>query len=426
MPRDIPDCPEKRPDGGQTGKQQDYPIKLITPLFGGGVEAGVNDPTQPIRTTAIRGQLQFWWRATRGAAFDSVEGMRRRHAEVWGATDRASPVSVVVANVEADAPTPCARYEGNAPRVTWDTLFAKGALPYALFPFQGKNTGPANERKTPALFIQKASFSLCLRYPVALEADVEAAVWAWVNFGGLGARTRRGCGALHCESLAPASQADLPTWLNGCGSDVSRPWPTLSGHLFCGRMKDPIAAWKEVVGCLKEFRQEPGIGRNPGGARPGRSRFPEPDTIRRITDQWAAGHEPGDMPDGFPRAEFGLPIIFELRGEGEPPKTVLQPFLGEKAGDRMASPLILKPLALKGGKSALPIAVLLNGPRPDRVELQDGQGNCLTPRRAVPVRSNEFASIGNSPLRWSPSGSALEAFLAFIQQAPRSFVEVAR
>ena len=38
---------------------QDYRIKLLTPLFGGGVEAGKPDPTLPIRGTSIRGQLQF-------------------------------------------------------------------------------------------------------------------------------------------------------------------------------------------------------------------------------------------------------------------------------------------------------------------------------------------------------------------------------
>ena len=39
--------------------------KLITPLFGGGVEAGKNDENIPVNGKCIRGQLRFWWRATR-------------------------------------------------------------------------------------------------------------------------------------------------------------------------------------------------------------------------------------------------------------------------------------------------------------------------------------------------------------------------
>src|SRR3954452_25021115 len=101
MPRreDIPDCPAAEPTGGQTDVTRTYRIELITPLFGGGVEAGENDSTMPIRGTSIRGQLQFWWRATRGAACESVEELRRRHRDVWGATDSASPVVVEVADV---------------------------------------------------------------------------------------------------------------------------------------------------------------------------------------------------------------------------------------------------------------------------------------------------------------------------------------
>jgi CRISPR type III-B/RAMP module RAMP protein Cmr1 len=38
-------------------------------MFGGGVVAREVDETHPIRETSIRGQLQFWWRATAGAKY---------------------------------------------------------------------------------------------------------------------------------------------------------------------------------------------------------------------------------------------------------------------------------------------------------------------------------------------------------------------
>lgn len=37
-----------------------YAIEVITPLFGGGVEAGKNDPITLIRPSSIRGHLRFW------------------------------------------------------------------------------------------------------------------------------------------------------------------------------------------------------------------------------------------------------------------------------------------------------------------------------------------------------------------------------
>src|SRR5258708_28841769 len=111
MPKDIPPCPDlDKVPRGQPGGAKPYRIELITPLFGGGVEAGENAPMMPIRGTSIRGQLQFWWRATRGAACKSVEELRQRHRNVWGATESASPVVVEVADVQASEPTPCAEY----------------------------------------------------------------------------------------------------------------------------------------------------------------------------------------------------------------------------------------------------------------------------------------------------------------------------
>src|SRR5438477_6686706 len=122
MPKDIPPCPNKLappPQVRRGDEERLYRIELITPLFGGGVEAGENDPTMPIRGTAIRGQLQFWWRATRGAGCDTLAELRERHRAVWGATESASPVVVEVADVEFSEPTPCAEYR-------WDSQAGRG------------------------------------------------------------------------------------------------------------------------------------------------------------------------------------------------------------------------------------------------------------------------------------------------------------
>src|SRR5439155_10751241 len=89
-PDQISPCPRVPADRSTGHTIRDYSIRLITPLFGGGVEAGEPDASLPIRGTSIRGQLQFWWRATRGAGFATRDALFHRHAEVWGTTERAS------------------------------------------------------------------------------------------------------------------------------------------------------------------------------------------------------------------------------------------------------------------------------------------------------------------------------------------------
>ncbi len=165
-----------------------------------------------------------------------------RHAEIWGTTERASPVEVAVRDVTTKPARSCARYEWNQKarggkggwRLVWEVPFASSPLPYALFSFQGKQPASRNgdPEEPPANFIETASFTLRLRYPEELSEDVEAAVWAWVNFGGLGARTRRGCGVLLCKEIAPKNASDLEPWFKSGAFKLGgavRDWP---GHEF--------------------------------------------------------------------------------------------------------------------------------------------------------------------------------------------------
>ena len=109
---------------------------------------------------------------------------------------------------------------------------------------------------------------------------------------------------------------------------------------FQGNLKgNALFTWKKAVNCLHKFRQGENIGRN---GRFGRSKWSEPDTIREIADTYLTTHEPEHEAKGtFPRAAFGLPIIFKFKNDhrGEPPQSELTPVNGE----RLSSPLILTP-----------------------------------------------------------------------------------
>lgn len=439
---DIPVCPDPPAMRSSAGVTKEYRISLVTPLFGGGVEAGMPDVSLPIRGTSIRGQLQFWWRATRGSGFPDQEQLFARHAKIWGTTDRASPVGIYVRGVKASPARACARYDWNQNarggnggwRLVWETPFASSPLPYALFSFQGKQPASRSEgpEELPAEFVETASFTLRLQYPKELSEDIEAAVWAWVNFGGLGARTRRGCGALLCKEFAPGSVNELGHRFKSASfNSVSgvRAWPTMpSGVLVGNQAQAPIDAWKKAVGLLQAFRQGEGVGRNAGQQtnRPGRSRWPEPETIRRVTGRHSPQHARlAHIPDdAFPRAEFGLPIVFHFQGQGEPPDTVLYPSSAPdgEARERMASPLILKPLALANGK-AVPIVLRLVVPPLTGVDLRQGSSSLNLPASTV-TQASTLATYRDSPLASSSAGSAVEAFLAYAKT--QGFHEIAR
>ncbi|GHV28328.1 type III-B CRISPR module RAMP protein Cmr1 [Synergistales bacterium] len=410
-----------------------FGIQLITPMYGGGARTGVNDPDFPVRPASVRGQLRFWWRATRGAKFETVKELHKRESEIWGKTDTPSSVVVRVKPSEWKERRP---YVGPKD----DNYGFKRFSPegYVLFPATADTSRHDLVREGLA-FEVSVSFAKSKdedkekgkKRDEALKKDIFCAVWAWVNFGGLGSRTRRGCGALFCKELAPerAAKDSVSKWFResvneyGLEPGANRLWPTLSGRILAGSSsrgpgkEASLEAWKMAITPMKDFRQTPGIGRNNVNSatrRPGRSFWPEPDTLRREFGLHAQNHAPSDdMPDGFPRAAFGLPIIFQFVGSRGDPSTELYP----KGKRRMGSPLILRPLNARDGGS-LPVVVLLQSPMCEELELK----NLVKTFGKESIVNKKFVKYRNSPMKNSTNGSAVEAFTAYLKT--RSFEEV--
>lgn len=456
-----------------------YKLQVITPLFGGGAEAGVNDPITLIRPSAVRGHLRFWWRATRGAACTSAEKLREREGEVWGTTNNSSPVVIEVA-----AP---AWKETRTP----DDGFGFGQYGpeiYALFAAKQNGNVLCKEGLSFALTIRWLDFDRLqelrkleneqrrrARQPLLpvtvadIGPDIEAALWAWINFGGVGARTRRGCGALYCSAVAPNDPDIHPRaaehygqWLQAKLQShgiphlaAPRPWATFF-RTVCVKAsnQDALACWKDAIQLLKHFRQGVNLGRDPGTKpnRPGRSRWPEPEAIRELillqrglparpAAPFRKKWHPQDarMPGSFfPRAELGMPIIFEIRDEGVPNSSSrkgdpdLKPTLQfSKDSDRMASPVILRPVRFADGKCAALMAVLRTEPL-QSAWLKKGEWDLSRdqPLNAGQIRHAALASYPDSPLSGrtpvSPgtTPSALEAFESFAIEPKQGYSKV--
>lgn len=111
-------------DGSQSRRTSiTLDISLVTVLHGGGAIAGYSDEITPFRPSSIRGH-RFWWRATRGAEYNTWQALRKHEDVIFGDTDQQSPVRIRVDCPDALKPKriPLRRYEKD--------LYRR----YALFP----------------------------------------------------------------------------------------------------------------------------------------------------------------------------------------------------------------------------------------------------------------------------------------------------
>ncbi|WP_368930499.1 type III-B CRISPR module RAMP protein Cmr1 [Bacillus pumilus] len=383
-------------------------IHLVTPMFGGGPQSNSIDQDRPIRESAIRGHLRFWWRATRGAACKNANELSKREAEIFGHTEQASQIQVVT------------HYEKDEVKRNSKVFFKKKNHPFPRYVLSNMKD------KTP--YLMKAQFSLNIRISKKttdfelIKKEVEAALWAWINFGGLGSRTRRGCGSLYCKQFSPynkRTKSQLEKWFEQklLEYDIqlpasSREWPTLSREFKVQAFPSSmISSWRSVIQSYETFRR-----RSNPTKKMGRSCWPEADTIRLLTGKAKSGHHipyPKEKPfkyQAFPRAQFGLPIQFRFapKDSGKDPDPVT---LLPKGKDRLASPLILKPLAINQEES-VGMVMVLQQPKIEALSL-------LGDRKPLPDVTDEqsiypTATYSNNPLQ-DESGrthsSAIQAFL---------------
>jgi CRISPR-associated protein Cmr1 len=368
QPPSLPPAVRERENDKLITQVREY--KLITPLFGGGVKPLEADPVTIIRGSEIRAQLRFWWRACRGGQFSNVEDLKKAEDAIWGkahkkgeeALKHDETVQIVVevlAKGVAKIPFPKKRQFKYNPD--------SGVPQYAAFPLQPSQKERESEDPREREVQEGVSFKLTLSFPASHRSEIAAALWAWETFGGIGGRTRRGFGALRCISieengrqwkpeLAPVN--DVEGWIKKrltefgiqgrapAGCPYLSPTMQMESTKAYGSSKD---CWKDIVDTLKRFRQRQG--------------WPEKEAIRAISS--SSPDQQQSKRYKFPKAPFGLPIIFDPDDK----KLTLEGATDGK--DRLASPLILRPLACQaekigvaqkeGNENFVGLAVLLEG-----------------------------------------------------------------
>jgi CRISPR-associated protein Cmr1 len=358
--------------------------KAITPLYGGGVEPAEADPISVVRAPEVRGQLRFWWRATRGGSTDgSLQDMKRREEEMWGSAGEKSgpgPSQVTVRILEWEAGEVIKEKDVNTRqgRRRVDIADPRSPWSYVAFPLRATDDMEAGSVRSDV------SFGMELAYPDKFNVDIEAALWGWETFGGIGARTRRGFGALECtkvtihdksvDPIKPSIQNSKQFIEDGLNKHlVNGKWPDDLPHLRADLQFKLVvpkgrdtSAWEFLFRALQRFRQEDARH----GKKYGLSLWPEANEIRRLF-----GREPkfpenvsdAEPTHKFPRAAFGLPVPFNMPHDaGLPQSLSLQGVQGEdgREYDRFASPLILRPIACSDGEIGLAAILACNSSRP--------------------------------------------------------------
>lgn len=368
-------------------------LEVVTPIFGGAPVPRNIDSIDVIRPASIRGHLRFWWRALHAQDYETSPEIYLAEARLWGGPSSEGREKLEgVGRSRVELRVECRKPGGE----TRADSFEDRAGAYALFPGR-----PQRGDGTPAARMRFAGtrFQLQLRFPPVRAREVRDSLRAWVLFGGYGGRTRRGLGSLR---VVGDDAAWLPTAPNKraiealFGREIfaapktpAGQTPLLAGARLFSSYEEglPSWTWQKAVSWLVDFRQgsaTPRGARQPGAKdRPSISNWPEADKVRHLSHAelpWAHPPRHNERP-AWPRAGFGLPIVgqFQTRDRDkklwerrDPPLTEPDEFqIGWRAGgelhDRLASPLILKPLALAsgGGKArACPIALWLNRAHP--------------------------------------------------------------
>lgn len=397
-----------------------YDVHLLTPLYGGGVTAGQPDPGMPIRAREVLYQLRFWWRVckiaelTRENISEPWARLRGEEQSLFGwRSDRSCRVHTLI-ELQADSKQ---QYLSD-----WIQETNKG-LKYILWPSM-------TEGKFCLIFPSDQTtcqLRLGLKNPTGEKEKQElfCALRWWASFGGLGARTRRGIGAVLVQDsegklLPPVTETEADA-VADCALGISRP-------LF----DDPISALSHGIQKLYDFRQG-SLGRL---SRFGVSTWPEADAIRRRAQHYL--HEPrhraGDL---YPRAAFGLPIQFqfkdgvdpdeikrnqgdpsrlmELEDKKEPATTTLTP----EGRDRLASPLILRPRAEENGYRCIALRLSNTITQLDDLTLSlketsesDSNYPLYKAARITPYWDNRQAANVH-PIKRADQTDPLDAFLAY-------------
>jgi CRISPR-associated protein Cmr1 len=302
-------------------------VELITPLFGGGVIPKKLDEVCWLRASEVKAGLRFWWRAIYGHSYPTIKELHEEEAKRFGSAkvnnSVASPVAVKVKETRRTAPPLCADLIKDARKIVY---------------FTGMKMKKTDPPGADLLAVgARASVTIIFRngFETMMRQEILRAFVAWLVFGGVGARTRRGAG-----SIAPVDRLEgikvgyphSPETLDSFLREISLPAPDFSGDYFSLHNNASIlrtttelsaeSAQVRAADHWRSFRQNRRHhGQWSGGVGDyGQNRWPEADLVRDVTEAPLGNHRCHIHHKGLrqvPRALLGLPLILHFPGQSK-------------------------------------------------------------------------------------------------------------
>ncbi|MGV9678540.1 type III-B CRISPR module RAMP protein Cmr1 [Nocardia sp. NPDC003482] len=206
-------------------------LRTVTPLFSGDdpLPPDGRRPGTPVRVPSIRGQLRFWFRALAAAhGIHDPQELWEQEEQIFGSTRRGTTTASAI-TLRIDNPP------GQGGRHTYpdwmkdpDNGFSGTA--YLL----GQGLWHPKNLLTRDVVTPGATFDLKIRFSRddTINTRFLYTVWAWLTFGGLGARTRRGFGQLRLQKVTdlpdiwwPDDLQTRPDTIDGWKKLIAQPIP---------------------------------------------------------------------------------------------------------------------------------------------------------------------------------------------------------
>jgi len=407
-------------------------LQVRTPLFGG--EDPTGDDGSPTRVPSIRGALRFWFRAlATGHGVSDLTQLWKAEEAVFGSTGKPSAIGLRVPK----QPT----MGGRGSKPDWATSEerarqrgfdgAQYLLGQGLWDYErGLRRGYAKANvEFPRGVRPDTEFFLDIRFSRDRQVNARfmVALWAWLTYGGLGARTRRGFGQLVCTGvrgdlpygwrladLLPPVDVEgwqslglcaVPDFLPGRDAlgwgellpedapvDELPELPALAPRWWAGFMldeeADSLGAVLHLAGLRwRRFRAANGSDYLEPEKKPDTStRSPEWTNVIHKTDS------------RYPIAAFGLPIGYFSLSQDRKFTATVTPHLGDKKL-RRASPVWLRPVLLGDGRWGVFTQVFSSQllPPDARLRITGGVTRTLPPPPTEDVRETWNRWISGEP-----------------------------
>jgi len=295
-------------------KEVNVTLKFITPTFVGAAE---NKRVSEFRIPSLKGLLRFWWRVYQD--FPRETELYKAESQIFGDTEHKASFSI------------------SLDQSLQNLIFTKPGYPFNIKQDGIKYLFFSMYRKTGRTAWLPANTTVDLQFRFFDEQNVKeviTALWWLENFGGIGARSRRGAGSFQITKIEPIEG------IQGIPQFMCQKWSPKTGNLkenILGFLETGInssyrprssqipsyTAFRENISnykVLARYTSWEDAANNIGTKLVG---FPKPnrpprsarfeDESKAIHSFSSSGSYPSQGPNPLARPAFGLPIQYYFR-----------------------------------------------------------------------------------------------------------------